>query len=264
MERIAAVDAVVVNGEGTIHHGNGRGWLGLLQVAQDAGKTTLLVNAVLQETVGFAAMWPRLADCTVREPRSWDVARRLGARPRVVADSYLGARFTAGGPPIVGDVITDGHPQCAASNAVLEWYLRHEGGASLPLHTPQAADEWASLPHRLASARVVITGRHHGIYAAIVAGTPFVAVTSNTHKIEALLEAVGLERLVVSTPADVVVQRDWAVANPMVFRALAARLVGGGPLSTFAALGRDGPDREADEVAALAAAVARQSAAAVG
>ena len=41
-----------------------------------------------------------------------------------------------------------------------------------------------------------------------------------------------------------------------MFRALAARLAGGRPLPTFAALGSGGPDRE-EEVAALAADVAR-------
>lgn len=257
MGRVAAVDAVVVNGEGTIHHGAGRGWLGLLQAAQNLGRMTLLVNAVIEETTGFASLWPNLADCTVRERRSWDAARRLGARPRVVADSYLAARFTATGEPIAGDVVTDGHPQCPAAGAVLDWYLRHEGGTLLPLRTPQAAERWAGLPHRLGTARFVITGRHHGVYAAIVAGRPFVALASNTHKIEATLEGVGLSRLVVSTPEEAVAQRDWAVANPDTFAALAHRLAGGRPLTTFAALGRGGPDREEAEVAALAAAVAR-------
>ncbi|GDX96690.1 hypothetical protein LBMAG47_23550 [Planctomycetia bacterium] len=257
MARLADVDAVVVNGEGTIHHGAGRSWLGLLQVAQGLGKITLLVNAVLEETNGFESMWPRLTDCTVREPRSWDAARRLGARPRVVADSYLAAGFASTGTPLAGDIVTDWHGQCAASGAILEWYLRHEGGTFLPLRTPQAADEWAGLPHRLGAARVVITGRHHGVYAAIVAGRPFVALASNTYKIEATLEAVGLARLVVATPQEAVAQRDWALENPGVFRALAARLAGGRPLPTFAALGSGGPDREEEEVAALAADVAR-------
>ena len=49
MGRVAAVDAVVVNGEGTIHHGAGRGWLGLLQAAQNMGKLTLIV-------LGFTAL----------------------------------------------------------------------------------------------------------------------------------------------------------------------------------------------------------------
>jgi exopolysaccharide biosynthesis predicted pyruvyltransferase EpsI len=178
-----------------------------------------------------------------------------------VADSYLAARFAPTGTLIAGDVVTDWHGQCAASGAVLDWYLQNEGGTFLPLRTPQAADEWASLPHRIGDARVVITGRHHGVCAAIVAGRPFVALASNSHKIEATLEAVGLARLVVATPQEAVAQRDWALQNAGVFRALAARLTGGRSLSTFAALGSGGPDREAEEVAVLAADVARHVAA---
>jgi hypothetical protein len=82
-------------------------------------------------------------------------------------------------------------------------------------------------------------------------------LASNTYKIEATLEAVGLARLVVATPQEAVAQRDWALENPGVFRSLAARLAGGRPLPTFAALGSGGPDREEEEVAALAADVAR-------
>lgn len=46
----------------------------------------------------------------------------------------------------------------------------------------------------LVSSEGVITGRFHCVTLCIVTGTPFFAVPSNTHKIESLLEEVGLER----------------------------------------------------------------------
>src|SRR5580704_11877828 len=52
-EQLSAVDAVVVNGEGSIHHGAGTEYLALLGAAQDLGKATLLVNAVFQDVFGF-------------------------------------------------------------------------------------------------------------------------------------------------------------------------------------------------------------------
>jgi len=50
--------------------------------------------------------------------------------------------------------------------------------------------------HALASSEGVITGRFHCVTLCLVTGTPFYAVPSNTHKIEALLEEIGLEKRV--------------------------------------------------------------------
>ncbi len=44
----------------------------------------------------------------------------------------------------------------------------------------------------IASARFVVTGRFHAICVALQTQTPFVALSSNTHKIEGLLNDVGL------------------------------------------------------------------------
>ena len=50
----------------------------------------------------------------------------------------------------------------------------------------------------------VITGRFHLVTLCLVTGTPFYAIASNTHKIEALLAQVGLgERLRASYEAAV-------------------------------------------------------------
>ena len=251
LAQVVAADAVVVNGEGTIHHGAGRPLLGLLEVAQRLGKATLLVNAVVQETVGFENTISRLDDFTVRERRSWQHAHDRGLRARIVPDSFLAAKFTAGPETLVGDVVTDWHPHCSDAGVALKRYLEAYGGTFLPLRSEKALSGWASLPHDLAGVRVVLTGRHHGVYAAIVAGRPFVAMPSNTHKIEGTLEDLALRHLIVTRYDDLVLQRDWALRHESLFRGLAEQLTDGGSLTTFRCLGIDGPNREEAEICRL-------------
>src|SRR5690348_10486304 len=202
MAKIASADAVVVNGEGTIHHGAGRDLLGLLAVAQKAGKPTLLVNAVFQEVEGFDDTLRRLDDFVVREPRSQSYAESRGFAARVVPDSYFAARFVPaeGEEGFAGlDVVTDFHPARRDVAEVLGAYAEQRQAATLPLRGPETMRTWSSLPGAIRRSNALITGRHHGVCLAIVARVPFVALGSNTYKIEGMLEMLGLTRLYCET-----------------------------------------------------------------
>jgi hypothetical protein len=235
-----------------MHHGAGRPWLGLLAVAQRLNRASFLVNAVFQETAGFDETLARLDDFTVRESRSAAHARDRGLRPRIVPDSYLAARFVPGDRSFTGVVVTDWHGQRTDVEEVVQAYRRQHACGFLPLRTSDADARWAGFPHALQAASVVVTARHHGVYAALVAGRPFVALPSNSHKIEGTLEDLEVPHLVVTDLATLERQAAWAVAHADLFPALVDRLTGGGPLTTFTALGVDGPSREDEEVARLA------------
>jgi hypothetical protein len=47
---------------------------------------------------------------------------------------------------------------------------------------------WSSTVKSLRTASLVVTGRHHAVYAACKAETPFIPMKGNTHKIEGLIE----------------------------------------------------------------------------
>lgn len=53
----------------------------------------------------------------------------------------------------------------------------------------------------LESAQLVVSGRFHGICLCLLTGTPFLALTSNSHKVEGMLEDAGLSHRIVR-PAD--------------------------------------------------------------
>lgn len=60
----------------------------------------------------------------------------------------------------------------------------------------------ADLVERIARLKLLVTGRYHAVNFALVAKTPVVAVETNSHKIAALLDDVGIDRSRLTT-ADV-------------------------------------------------------------
>jgi hypothetical protein len=246
------VDAVIVNGEGTLHHGAGRHLLALLALAQRRHKATLLVNAVFQDTTGFDETLLNLDDFTVRDAWSLHHATARGFAARMVPDSYFAAGFSGQPFPLAGDVVTDWHWQRGDVGAALERYAQDRSTAFLPFVTPSADALWPGVPGNLATARVVLTGRHHGVCAAILAGRPFVAMPSNSFKIEGLLLALGLTNLLATDYDSLLRARDWAVDHEELFASLLDRLTGGEPLTTFRRLGISGANREDLEVVRLA------------
>jgi hypothetical protein len=251
--QIDEVDAVVVNGEGTIHHGAGRPLLALLAVAQARGKPTLLVNAVFQETAGFDDTLQRLDDFTTRESRSCQHALARGFRARVVPDSILSARFEPANVRLRGELYTDAHWQRSEVTSALQNYAGRHLATPLPLHYPGALQDWSTMVSKVSEADLIVTGRHHGIYLAILAGLPFVAMGSNTFKVEGVLEDIDMRLAFAHDVAGIVRARAWALERRDAFRSLLDRLTGGAALSTFAALGTDGDDRERQEVEKLRA-----------
>ena len=63
---------------------------------------------------------------------------------------------------------------------------------------------------------LLVTGRFHAVCMAILTKTPFVAVTSNSWKIEALLADIGLDPARVQTIGALtpdLLEKDWAFSD---------------------------------------------------
>ena len=45
---------------------------------------------------------------------------------------------------------------------------------------------------KMSESKIVLTGRYHGMCTAIITRTPFLVLNSNSHKVESLLEDIGL------------------------------------------------------------------------
>ena len=210
-------DVVIINGEGTMHH-DAAGAMSIVRAGNLVAARNLplaLINTVWQHNQQANTLLAQCRWISARESFSQAAIAQTGSHSELVPDLTL----TADPAPLFQD------PPTATANGIvvlddvrlpialaLARYARARGlpffpmGARPSLRSRQGwskmvrlglASGWARQFHRgqagaIASASVVVTGRFHGICLAILAGRPFVAFASNTHKIEGLLRDANL------------------------------------------------------------------------
>lgn len=190
-------DALIVNGEGTLHHSASSHRpaaiekMNALRLAIDQGKPAALVNTVWQDMVhDFDDMLPSLAFISAREKLSAaELLERHGVSALVCPDlSYFHPIDEDGEAPDWSgqNVVTDFY-----SKDFQAWVRPTSGKLFGMTYVDMRSLSWSQLVRGLRSARLLVSGRHHAIYAAAKAGIPFVAVTSNSHKIEGLIQSSG-------------------------------------------------------------------------
>ncbi len=236
MEAIARAGLVVINGEGTLHHGRPAG-LALLKVVEAVapqGTPVALVNALWQDNPSeWGPLAARLALIRARDSRSAEALTKATGRP-VAAMPDLSLCAGAAHPAEPGRGIVFGDAVRLSTRRVLaRAALRHRGALYLPIKAPPrlvslprpllatALRAGFSLyngivaphpaPTRLAASEAEyldilgahalhVTGRFHGVALSLVAGVPFLAVASNSWKIEALVADAGLDPARVVAP----------------------------------------------------------------
>jgi hypothetical protein len=223
-ESMTQADLIIINGEGTLHHGKS-GAARLLRVTEVAGDVPVaLINALYQENPPEWSKWlNRLSYIATRDRRSAnEIESVTGQRPVVVPDLTLSARIAS--QPVTanmvyGDSVKPEISEALANRAdldhlpwvpslsalkrskpgtVLGQWLRRWRIARLEARTLTRHPTMTLCPtedtyaDRIASAGLHITGRFHGVCYSMAAGTPFLAIASNSWKIEALISDAGL------------------------------------------------------------------------
>lgn len=185
---------LVVNGEGTTHHERPASdyLMKLLQTAQAQGKKTALINAIWQHSreQGYCPHIVEKLDLfTVRDPLSQINATKVSKRkPLMFPDLCI--EQADGGTPIpefAGKVVIGDAGAAGVLNKTFANLMQRY--SVLPLFKIQFKDLVATLR----TARIFVTGRHHGLYAALLAGIPVACVPSNSHKIESLVQWLKLD-----------------------------------------------------------------------
>ena len=206
-------DALLINGEGTLHHSTARAMLllAMLDAAKRMGKRVLLVNALFQQYEGPEDLLSGLALLTAREPRSAAFARRFGGSPVVLLDSAADPAHLHQGsarPLRHGTVIGGIH-----RNGLLQTPFADMVGDSLTMNDASFEDIVATLRQ----ADLYLTAQHHGVYAAALAGCPFIATPSNSHKIEAFIAWTGLPIPICMRRNEIEPAMVFARRNPSVY-----------------------------------------------
>lgn len=207
---LTGCDGVLVNGEGTLHRDKPRArhLMALLAFAQRQGLATALVNA------SWSRMGPDHVDtlCALdvldmREPESAArIEAETGLRPPVYPDlSRQHPLSRPRGGRRKGMLVSDFY--CAEFDA----FVTLNGG---PLaREPQLhmrSIDWKRTLKRVAGAELFVTGRFHGLLAALSTRTPFVAWAGNTDKVDAVLSWLGAGECLARTPDHLpVLAREW-------------------------------------------------------
>ncbi|QYK39959.1 MAG: polysaccharide pyruvyl transferase family protein [Paracoccaceae bacterium] len=218
---IDAADAVVVNGEGSIHSSSrrARSLAALGPLAHAAGKPAWLINATLQgnddalvtDLRAFRHIW-------VREGASAAWARERGLPVTLAPDlslcqhfEYLPRRGGAQGTVVLDSVLQADNPalhRIARATGGPLWSMKHdaEGRMQVLRGIPSGAGarpgfeavprgpvrDLAAFMAFLARHERMVTGRFHAVTLACLLRLPFHAFASNTWKIEAFLADAGL------------------------------------------------------------------------
>jgi len=229
----ADYDALLVNGEGNMHHGSKRFHhkMRLLGDAVAAGRPAFLVNSVWQDNPpDYDDLLPRLSGLFVREVLSQrELAERHAARAEVVPDASFFDRL----PRFTWRRNFRGRP------AVTDFFVKPQGDAGrrhrferrdtlFPAARPLPFLDWpwGRIVASLKTAGYLITGRHHAVYAACVARVPFIASEGNTHKIRGLIASANADILVAETPEEIPGIIAANLARPQEYERLFAWIAG--------------------------------------
>lgn len=225
---IDAADLVVINGEGTLHHGKRRGrWL--LEAGarvKAGGGRVALINALWQQNpVEWAALARDFDVLACRDTRSaQDLSTATGRDVICMGDlsmlldwpgpaltrsgvmvgcSVHGsvtetlARFAKAGGHDFVPVTTTLKPVPARFSGLRRWlktqrttWQNHRFRARYP--STRFVDDDSAFLTELSRHQLAVTGRFHAVCLAILSRTPFLAVSSNSWKIEALIHDIGL------------------------------------------------------------------------
>ena len=245
---IAQAEAIVINGEGTLHHGRPAAFdlLKIVDCPEAAGKPVYLVNALYQQNPPeWGRMLGRLAGLWARDSRSAAELIQVTGRPvpwmldltlcaslpatpggrqgLVVGDSVdqavsvtLAAVATARGAALVPSLqrLKTLHGRTGFRLLLRRLSVhRHEMRLRRAHPTLRLAPDPDSYARIVGSADLHLTGRFHGVCFSILTETPFVAIASNSWKIEAMLDDIGLDRDRIVAPDNLEAaldQRDWA------------------------------------------------------
>ncbi|MEM1373803.1 MAG: polysaccharide pyruvyl transferase family protein [Pseudomonadota bacterium] len=228
LDHLGAADLVVVNGEGTLHHGAAAGER-LLRVAGHpaaARARVALINALYHANQPeWSAALKRFDLLAARDSAS---ARELEVQSEMAVTWLPDLSLTTAAPSaaamrhgvLIGDAV-----RLAQRKHLLSAFERYPDATFLPTKTlrqavfqkpglarfsralvfgpymgrPLARPPRFEMPvdvagylNALSGAALHITGRFHGVCLSLVTRTPFLAVTSTSGKIEKLLHDLGL------------------------------------------------------------------------
>ncbi len=226
-ETLSVADAVIINGEGTFHHGATRAEQ-MLKLVDEFPLEKYFVNATYDSNPdSFAHYLQKYQAISVRESRSERALAEYGIEARVLPDlsCYSDSLFDEHRKGFLfGDSVNDEvswlllqHFQSKTDYSVNQVHFYGRSKFKPLVHFLKSLRKKKALKYKvkrvfyqshetspeayhqsIARAEGIVTGRYHAICFAVNSLTPFIAISSNSHKIEGLMEDIGLENRIVA------------------------------------------------------------------
>ncbi|MDQ8209171.1 polysaccharide pyruvyl transferase family protein [Coraliomargarita sp. SDUM461003] len=179
--RLSEVDLIVVNAEGSIHHGRN---FHLLELAKHY--PCVLLNGVFQENPSCDAL-SAFHMITMRESLSCAEVKAAGVECRVVPDMIFASSL------VWSFVKPEAQYRLGVTDSVVKEYRgfgpfkkKILGDIVAHQHSP------GEILQKLSSFETICAGRFHAVVLAAILGIPFNAWESNTWKIKGMLEDMGM------------------------------------------------------------------------
>lgn len=226
LEALTNCDAIIINGEGTLHDG-AKGGLCLLEMLDSPfrrGRPVALINALWQNNPrAWSEIARRCSIISVRDSQSAAELSEAGVPDvRLVPDLSLTGAFPK--QDMRRDAIIIGDSVRLGSRKLLAWTAQKQNAIYMPTKTltsliwknKQASTllwrtyNWVwdgKVPNfylaqdeddyirKLQIAKSHITGRFHGVCLSLLTQTPFLALASKTSKVQTLIKDVGLDKV---------------------------------------------------------------------
>ena len=223
-------DIVLFNGEGSLHDDAAANMYAKCRLAKELGKKVVLLNSVWQNNKKVVRNLELFDLAAVRESRSYrEMAPFCRVKPLVVPDLAFYGKVIAGRPDAAVPPLVFTDSVKASSDRLLRrlaqkyhggfYRMQVSGEEGIPLLTEEAVSRWPE-------GTKLVTGRFHALVFAMKHGIPALALASNTHKIEGLLEDSGLENYLASTRRELQYKlKDFAAERHDNFRIKAENYV---------------------------------------
>lgn len=179
-------DRVILNGEGTMHHSARRGilFLDALRTAQGYGVKTYIVNTVWQDMPNTHD--DVLQKCEIIEAREILSKNELIKKHKVNATHSIDCSYYVSVPEVKYGRVEVYEGQYFKNN------IKFQQPKGRFKRIDIFKQPWDEIVNRLRNSELLITGRHHEMYAACVAKCRFIAYPGNTWKNEGLLQSAGV------------------------------------------------------------------------
>jgi len=206
-------DALVVNGEGTLHHDT-RGAQRIAEVMQfviNLGKPVYLVNSLWEANSCVPlSLLEALSGVGVREVCSAAELRAFGyPKAKVSLDFSYFRELTPGEPVPLNseEVMTDFYVPGLG-------FVESVQGPFQGRQLVRLKDiTWSDCVDLFSRVKLVLTGRHHAVYAACRARVPFAVLDGNSHKVRGLILASGIDIPVAANASEFAGVAEWARKN---------------------------------------------------